>query len=508
MPIFSRHPSFWIFIGVPTLAVASLPYSAGDLAAWTFFGSKILESGTVSIPAWVSVLPQKGSVFPSWGISVFYAWLYPWIGLQGLALLNRLLAPVLLALLWHRDHSRRDLTQSFTSRFATYSIWCALIPVLGERPSVLGLLFLILVLIQLEHLKMGRVRSWLPFVGLELLWANTHGSFVLLPLLALWRLSFGALRVALRSGWQSRVFYVLLFRSGCFLAAILMASGVNPFGVRIYSYVIENSLLSKNRGIVEWASTRLLTEPPTGILYFLLLALTAILCMRFLKAGPSARKVLRKLQSPFWPLLGLGSTAIRMAPLAFIALPDFLKQPSFRKAEIGQSRSLWWGAGLIWMMILLLLSPVRSGLYEWTQWQRLRTFDDEVPVQLLSLMTDPRRESCPVFTEMETSGAVMLMTHRPVFLHTQHLEFEDSVFWSYWNELNHPRGPEDYLDRYGACLALIDRNLHADFATQLTLGSRWIELGRQGNMILLGKAKRDGSNESRGFPVDRSRSSL
>ncbi|MFN0106438.1 MAG: hypothetical protein ACKV2U_30650 [Bryobacteraceae bacterium] len=90
------------------------------------------------------------------------------------------------------------------------------------RPHVFGWVWLLVALLSLET---GRMRWWLA-MALSVVWANTHGSFFLLPLLCL---TYGA-------GWRV-------------VAAAALGSFVNPYGwelhVHLVRYLTDSELLSR-----------------------------------------------------------------------------------------------------------------------------------------------------------------------------------------------------------------------------------------------------------------------
>lgn len=83
------------------------------------------------------------------------------------------------------------------------------------------------------------------------IWANLHGAFVLAPILSIavaagvaWEEGAGSLRRLDGAGGH-------LLAAG----AALLAAFANPYGPGIYHYVWENTFVSTDRGISEWAPT-------------------------------------------------------------------------------------------------------------------------------------------------------------------------------------------------------------------------------------------------------------
>jgi hypothetical protein len=473
-----RNPAFWLFIGLPMLAVSSLPYSAGDLASWTAIGNAILSSGKIALPQSMSVLPQQGSVFPSWGISVIYSWIFNWIGLNGLAILHHLIAAVIFAIIWKTQFEKSWSRLSIKSRWMAYAIWASLIPIMVERPSIIGLLFLVVSVHLIHRLRITRFSSWVPLILIQCLWVNTHGSFILLPVLLMWRGLFRSARVFMRG--FTALFYRSVRTYGALIISLIAATFMNPFGIQVYGYIRKNSQLSKMRGITEWQPVSFYAEPPVGALYLLLALVTLIFVLRFLLQKPNLRTVLRKFGMPFWPLLLVGTTSIRMAPLPFLELPRVVRD----QGRSPMKKPSWMLVSLVWSFVILLHTPVREWSANALGLQRLNLHSQEVPMKLIGAISGSSNPTCPVFTEMESAGAVLLYLKAPVFIHTQHIEFLDEDFHRFWQELNEPVDPKRYLNEYGSCHALIDLKRHSQFASLISKGQEWVEVLKEGEMAL------------------------
>jgi len=120
------------------------------------------------------------------------------------------------------------------------------------RPHVFGWVWLLLALLLLES---GRLRWWTA-LALAVLWANTHGSFFLLPLLCL---IYGA-------SWPV-------------LAAAAMGALVNPYGwalhIHLARYLSDTELLSR---IAEFQSFNFHSEGAWQIGALLLIGMTGFVC--------------------------------------------------------------------------------------------------------------------------------------------------------------------------------------------------------------------------------------
>jgi hypothetical protein len=160
------------------------------------------------------------------------------------------------------------------------------------RPQMFGFLLFAVTLALVADRERHPRRLWLV-PAITLVWANLHGSFPLAPLVLLLAWAEDRSR---RAPWARTTLVAA--------AASIAAAIVNPYGLRVWSYVVELSTNPDIRlGIEEWRPPKPLSV--TGFVFFASAAAVAVIAVR-------SRRTLG------WPrLLGLaiffaiGAAAIR-----------------------------------------------------------------------------------------------------------------------------------------------------------------------------------------------------
>ena len=112
------------------------------------------------------------------------------------------------------------------------------------RPHILSYVYIALALLLLEfHRQKGLVLWLAPLVPLELLWVNTHGSFILLPLI------IGAYAVSPLFRGEWKVFGQL----AVLVVLVVLASFINPFGPAVYKVPFRHQAMKETTYLInEW----------------------------------------------------------------------------------------------------------------------------------------------------------------------------------------------------------------------------------------------------------------
>jgi len=145
------------------------------------------------------------------------------------------------------------------------------------RPHILSYFYIALALLLLEIYRTKRKIIWLtPLIPLEILWVNTHGSFILGPVF------IGAYMLPLILKGKKREFFHL---AGLWIL-IVLSSFINPFGPVIYKIPLKHETMRATTILIsEWKRYKISSlfnfsdQPLTKIGFFLFL-LGALLSLR------------------------------------------------------------------------------------------------------------------------------------------------------------------------------------------------------------------------------------
>ena len=491
---------------IPLIGIASMPFAAGDLAAWTALGLKMIQTGTLGVHDGFSVLPTSDFMPAAWGASLLYGALYkillatlrdPTASFAILAALHWGFAIWILRWIFHRSRALvlppHGLQPRLEVRLALYASWLYFIPMLGVRPAVLGLVPLVACIDLIQTAR--RQLSWKNFLRLVLVqvaWANLHGSFVLGPILLGWRLLVTHLRYLKHSKIKKIPNWKPFFQLG----VVTLSSAIHPFGFKVFSYVKLNSEFAIKRRITEWATTLPWTEFPAGAGYYLLIALLAWV---LLSNPTTPRQRWKVAGTSLLPLTVFGFAAIRNTGLvSLVALPilSLHFRNRFAPRGISAQNSLKSPIALAFTAVLAALwialwPPVRPWIAGFLPESRKPIFlPAEYPPRLLQRIRTTK-PNCPVFAEFELGGALMLSTQNRIFLDTRNYIYSDSDFLKTRSALEGEPGWKEWIESFGACWMMIEPKRHLGLWHALTESaenaskSSWRLMATEGEVALL-----------------------
>jgi hypothetical protein len=243
----------WIAIALPAFVALLVPLPAVDLAYQVRAGNEILASGALPVvDSWTFTVAGTAWMDQQWLAQILLALGHRvggWELLAGLrAALVASLTGQMVAVALMRGAAPRTAAILALAAFALAA------PALALRPQLFGLVIWAL-LLWLVAVRDRRPRAFLLAPVLVLLWANLHGSFVLGPaiLAYVWLDDLAAGRP-----WR---------RSFAVLAAGVVATLINPFGLGVWAYAAGIGANPAIAGQVsEWQRTAPLAMP--GILFY------------------------------------------------------------------------------------------------------------------------------------------------------------------------------------------------------------------------------------------------
>lgn len=261
--------SLWVFVAVFLPVVASLQaqLSTVDLAYHIRAGGETLDTGSIPRSDTFTFTGfGREWLNQQWGAQVLLAQVYRWGGWEGLAVARAVLVACIFGFAFLAARAAgagRRLAAWFT-----VASFLLTLGGLALRPQLFAMaLFAATVwLVTARHPHPGRLWAIPPSVAL---WSNLHGSFFLPPVL-------------LGLAWleDRRSHSGMARRLGWFTALSLLATLLNPWGVRVWEYVWQLSTNDVVTGVIqEWQPTTLREIP--GVLFFVsVVGVMAILARR------------------------------------------------------------------------------------------------------------------------------------------------------------------------------------------------------------------------------------
>jgi hypothetical protein len=349
----AEEPSRWsarVSIGTVWAAVAfAVPAAATwwgrtqavDLAYQIRAGEVMLDTHRVlTADPFTFTAAGHGWLNQQWGAELFFAGLWRSAGWGGVAVAWGLL--VGLACLFVYLGCRARGAAPSVAACLTLASYVVAAPILTMRPQLFGIILFAATgwIVATRERSPGRL--WVV-PGLAAVWANVHGSFVLL---------FAVLVVAwfeegTTGRWRGRLAVV----GGLSVAATL----VNPFGIRVWAYVTSIAANPTISGrVAEWGPPSVRT--PLGALFFGSVLATFV----FLSTREHRVSLVTLVALCFYAILGIA--AVRGVVWWALACP-VLVAPALRTvASKGSARSLINVVFLTALAILLVLAyPAARG---------------------------------------------------------------------------------------------------------------------------------------------------
>ncbi|UXR65629.1 hypothetical protein EZJ49_05105 [Bdellovibrio bacteriovorus] len=392
----------WIFYLIPLAFMLVTPWIASEAGLWIGYGKHLWHDWHFLYQDNISLLPTDNNITSSWLPALIYFGLYKLGGIWAVAHFHHLSLLLLLGLIYRKTLFTRSWPWPMQDRVPIYILWLGAGIYFSFRPNLLALIpFFLAYNILDAHIRDKKAltrKSWLKLVILQIVWVNTHGSFVILPLLTGWYL------------FQRRIHLQRTDLGG--MAAVAVACLFNPYGWKIIPYVLQTQGTSSFQQIEEWASVFSWVYPTQTILFWSVLA---FFCWRLTFKDRSFW------QSAFTPLLLLPFAGLRLSVFAFIALPLFLKSwlPLTPSRSAKSSRAA--GGGLVPFAVILTLAilgtPYLKNHLQLKLPARIAaSFDPESIFGIAEKINEVCPARCPVYNDFSVGGFLLMATDNPLFI--------------------------------------------------------------------------------------------
>jgi hypothetical protein len=425
-------------VAVPVAVITASQIHVVDLAYLVRAGTEMMDSGHVLrtdiLMTWTLGRPWLNQ---QWGAELLFGAVYRVGGWLGLAACRALLVGAIFTFVLLA--CRRAGATRRTAALLVLGTGVLVSMGLALRAQLLGMLcFSILLWLLAGRASHGR-RTWWA-VPLEVLWVNVHGSFFLGPLL----LGLTWLRDRARRDADADRMLVLTF-------AVLGATLVNPFGPRVWSYVVQvtgNPLVVDT--VSEWRPPSIRTLP--GFLFFVSVAAVVALLAR--RPDPVPWTTLLVLGVFF----AIGLTAVRASIWWELLIP--VEAAALLPASEGRSRDPVSPLNAVLVGVLVL--AVTASFVHWLPYasqdppERLLAHAPEgIANELRSLLSPGERffnaQEWGSWFELQLPGDPVLVDSR--------FELIPPGVWSDYLAVSRGReGWQAILDRWGVSVVALSRD--------------------------------------------------
>lgn len=444
-------------------------------------GREMVEyGGILPLETFTYTIPSQPVRDPNWLTQLAFYGLFRLGGLPLVVTVNSLLLAAVLGLIvWLcQRHLRSSLLSAGFALAAAAGLWQLLI----VRPQTVSLmLFAILYALLLAAER--RPRWLLAAPPLCALWVNTHGAFPIgLALIGCFTLAaaYDAWRRRLELGAQATRRFVQLAAT---LLACVAATLANPYGWRIYEYVLVTSGQAAGRAIEEWrpASWRQLSG---AMLYASLVAMAVTVFVHR-----------RRLTARDWVLLGCfllaALQAVRMLVWWWVVIGPLAARlwaervpARLRDSETDSQTDLsaWAFCGALLLGIALSLPWCESFS------PLVRHKSPRLEADLEGLLAEAKSSAGPVrvFTRFEWGEFLTwtLPQRQTIFMDGRMENYPPRV-WDEYLAINCV-DPEwrQVLDRYHVNYLLLDRQCQGQLIEQVAASAAWTERGDAGRAVL------------------------
>ncbi len=457
----------FLFFLLPLIYFFSLPIEEGDLSVWIAVGKQTLNTNTLVKHDLYSVLPTSDFVYPVL-TTLIYAGIDKLGGILAVSIFHKLILVAILFFWYHHLAPKGEWT---IDRILIY-----LLSILGasfvfiDRPALFGVLWFIVLLSFLDEKKMSN-RAIIAIFMVNIIWVNTHGSWPILFAILGYRISF-------QYFFDRRSVKVDLF----FFVVLLASTLINPFGHKIFFYVLETAIISKERMIDEWMPIQFSGKYASQGLVFLLMAISSIYFALKLKLKDSV-------SSCFWPLLLSGFIVIRNTIWPHFAFPILVNKflpPSKPATEIAKKSAFNGGIVVFLFIVMCFFVPYFKPKVEHLLPENKKdVFSRYSPIKISEYLNRNKLEGA-IFNQWELGSFLIYRQNKKIFLDTRNIIYKKENFDQYLSIMNGGEYAQIFLD-FNIGFIVFDKNLFLKFYERIKKENRYKEIINERGIVLFEK---------------------
>ena len=413
----------------------------------------------------------------NWLTQVIAYKLYEWGGIDLVQATNSILLGLTMSMLiWIGTRLGASVR---TAGLIGAMVVAGLAPTLLIRPQTVSmLLFVLLMAVLLEAKRKPRYLLWAPL--LMAVWANVHGAFPIgLVLIGCFTFSACIDRVRrLPLGTRAKPSVMIACLATCAAATL-----ANPYGAKVYEYVLVTSSRASSRVIQEWLRPNVSTLSGAAWLASIVAMITLSIV---------GRRHVRLWAATVAIVFGLIScTSVRMsiwwylaaAPIAMSIWPRGDDQPAKPS----------WAAGVLYAAIIAAMIISLPVMQPWNPLFLVRP--SERLEDNLAQLSDAVAVASPgarVFSRLEWGEylSFALPWKTSIFMDGRIEIYPDSLWDEYRRITSVEPDWQTLLDRHGVTVLLLDRHYHDGLILAAGKSSNWKEIASIGTgVIFLKNAK-------------------
>lgn len=475
----------YLFFLFPIAYFLSLPIVMADLAVWIAHGKYFLETHSILYRDIFSILPTAELIYPV-GTSILYGIIYKFTGIIGTSLFHKFIVLLILAIWYWVGFRGKESPWTTGTKLIVLLTWfgCSLFCV--DRPALLAMLPLLVSFIILQKDDELSLKDLIFLNLINLIWVNLHGSWILLIAMYGWREFFRMTLVHKKINWQKITWFLSLF----------LTSLLNPFGYKVFPYLLETARISKERKFSEWGYTDFSGHfASQAAVYYLLLFLIILFVIYIFRMQRERFNTL--IASPFFLLLLLGLVNIRNTALPFFVLIPFafqFKLLTREKKYNKGNRNIFELINIFFVAItigvtILFLPYIKPTVENFLPLNKKEVFDEYAPFKIATYLEKTTNDG-PIFNEWEYGSFLILMQEHKIFGDTRNIIYNNENVLEYRKVISGVAGWDKILNKYKIRYVLVNVNKGSELIKKMIDSKKW-ELVTQEKETVLYERKMD-----------------
>ncbi len=408
----------FLFFILPLIYFFSLPIETGDLAIWVAEGKKILNSGTIHNRDSFSFLVTTDLFYPLFTVYI-YAFIEKYFSLIGVSIFHKLILILFLFQFYFvfQQENKGWNFKKFTLFFI--AMWGVSF-VFIDRPAMLALPLFLFSFGYINRIQSFGLKELLFLNIINIIWVNIHGSWLILICLVAIKLGSDYLLARKNNLWQWST-----------LISLIITSGLNVNGFKVFELAIFTAQLSKLRRIDEWNITFGCGKYFSQILFFYFIFLIGI----WIQAKKSIKNITYTSLTFFFFLI-FGVFAIRNTIWSFIIFPIFIvsnyENLLIEKKEVESKKSkLNLLISFFILLSLYVFLPQNKTLFKnWLHKSKAEVYSANTPLQISKYLSENKKVG-NIFNQWELGSYLAFAQNKKIFIDTRNIIFSESDFELY-----------------------------------------------------------------------------
>lgn len=423
---------------------------------WVAHGRYIIENSTILRHDIFSVLKTSELVYP-----VLTCYLYALLDLVGgiglVSLFHKFVLVVILYFIY--QNSLKNVA------YNRLNIFLALISLVGlslyfiDRPANIALLLLLLAYITIENAQDFTNKDIAKLVILLCMWVNIHGSWPLLLAMLGWKFLFTV-------STKNFLRYTLIY------AALMLATLINPFGYKVWPYLVETARVSKMRGIDEWNVTSINDYFPHALIFYFICIL--IMYFIFRKKQLKESKIWT---SPVWILIIMGFVAIRNVGFISLVLLPFLYRYGFlTSSNLAQPKKTHLNSAVVVLLIFMCISQlpnIKEAIPDYLLGNKASVYDSSAAQKFVEYIKNTEQTGA-ILNDWDYGSHLTYSLKNRILWDTRNIIYSQDDFDKFMNIFK-GKNPnwQIEVDSYNFQFILVDRKLRQEFIHQISASAQW-----------------------------------